>query len=899
MSRPFIELYIDSKKVQFKEPPKVLITYAHQDLHNPTIVKNSFSKTVTIEGTPYNNQIFGCFYDMTRLTGYNDITMSGAYFNASRKVPFELYRNGEMMEQGYIKLDKVTKKGNEIQYDITLYGGLGQFLYNLQYNEDGEQMRLSDLDYGGGDKEFDIEITNTTIINAWKHINGTKAVNPLYDTVNFAPSYNGIPSDFSADKVAIDVESFKTADDLGLYEQFEVSKDGYETVDGWLVGELKQEYDEWQMNDLRSYLQRPVFRVKKIIEACANPENNGGYTVDFDNEFFNESNPYYEDAWLTLPMVTEIVGEKDDELIVEYNDGSYNIVGAEDGDTLKIQLPFSLGVETEESNAYELSTFYRYSYASVGAGTFLEGYSDVARYIQLLAYDANGKIVGGSTVKSFHSTTSSGNGYQYQMEYDTTVTDVVGTYKKQEDGYRFFDVEGNDMFTFTIDNLEYSSGMTFKFVEKWLVVNNGIYIANTNTLFDGKNGLQINNWVLDVYNTNADVTNLLGRGYAINKKTLLNSEKTPCDYFLSYLKMFNLHIWKDMYEKRIYIRLRKNFFKDERYDLNGMVDRGSNITITPLTFENKWYNFSNEEVDSGLAKEYIDEYGIQYGCQKVDTNYNFDTTTNDLFSGNVYKTAIQIRRKSKYNINVIHRVTEGLTEDITYPPYFLDGVQTLLFNGDGDTVEGAYITPKTSEKSQDWWDEKYYDITPKPLFVDEKNQPVDGTNVLLFYNGCTEMKSKGGEWLNFYVTDDIPQFEVLNDGEPCWIWTYKSSIAKRADKLPIFSRYLINTNGWVTHSWDFGTPKSLYVPDYSIDDTSNIYTQYWQSYIRDMYNVDTRIVECNVLLKERVVGDWLRRFYYWDGSYFILNKISDYDVTSNDTTKCEFVRVQNMNNYLI
>ena len=211
MSKPYIELYIDKKLVEFKEPPKVLITYSHQDLHNPTIVKNSFSKTVNIEGTPHNNQIFGDFYDMTRITGYDNVSMSGAYFNASRKVPFELYRNGEMMEQGYVKLDKVKKKGKYIQYDITLYGGLGEFLYNLQYNEDGEQMKLSDLDYGGGDKEFDFEINRHTVADAWEHITGMRDVENAdrYDVINFAPCYNGIPNDFNADKVAIDLDSFE------------------------------------------------------------------------------------------------------------------------------------------------------------------------------------------------------------------------------------------------------------------------------------------------------------------------------------------------------------------------------------------------------------------------------------------------------------------------------------------------------------------------------------------------------------------------------------------------------------------------------------------------------------------------------------------------------------------
>ena len=102
MARPFVELYINEQKVYFKEPPEIFVTYAHTDLHNPTVVKNSFTKTVTIEGTPENNRIFNNFYDLKRINN-NEL------FNPSRKETFTLYRNGEPMETGYVKLDKVNK----------------------------------------------------------------------------------------------------------------------------------------------------------------------------------------------------------------------------------------------------------------------------------------------------------------------------------------------------------------------------------------------------------------------------------------------------------------------------------------------------------------------------------------------------------------------------------------------------------------------------------------------------------------------------------------------------------------------------------------------------------------------------------------------------------------------
>ena len=105
--KQIVELYINNQKVYFSQVPNILFTYSHSDLHNPTIVKNSFSKTLTIEGTPENNRIFNNFYDLKRIN-------SNELFNPSRKEQFVLYRNGEPMEIGYVRLDKVNKVNGKV-----------------------------------------------------------------------------------------------------------------------------------------------------------------------------------------------------------------------------------------------------------------------------------------------------------------------------------------------------------------------------------------------------------------------------------------------------------------------------------------------------------------------------------------------------------------------------------------------------------------------------------------------------------------------------------------------------------------------------------------------------------------------------------------------------------------
>ena len=62
-----VRLFLGDEEVEFSTPPEILFNYSVTELTNPTIVKNSYSKTITIEGTPNNNRIFGHIYNLERI----------------------------------------------------------------------------------------------------------------------------------------------------------------------------------------------------------------------------------------------------------------------------------------------------------------------------------------------------------------------------------------------------------------------------------------------------------------------------------------------------------------------------------------------------------------------------------------------------------------------------------------------------------------------------------------------------------------------------------------------------------------------------------------------------------------------------------------------------------------
>lgn len=67
--------------------------------------------------------------------------------------------------------------------------------------------------------------------------------------------------------------------------------------------------------------------------------------------------------------------------------------------------------------------------------------------------------------------------------------------------------------------------------------------------------------------------------------------------------------------------------------------------------------------------------------------------------------------------------------------------------------------------------------------------------------------------------------------------------------------------------------------------------------MRDLYDVDTKVVKASVRLNGKPNPSWLRRYYWWDNALWVINSITDWNVSSFDTTEVEFIKVQDTNNY--
>lgn len=318
-----LSLYIAGQLADLDQESFILFNYTMEDLSNPTIVRNSFSKSVTLKGTANNNKIFGDIFRLDRKTIMADGYV-GAEFDVSRKTPFTIYNEqSEIVESGYLKLNSVARTTFGVEYKVTLYGGLGSFFQNLMFHEDGSKKSLADLKYrnqtgnyiqGAGDLYYGGWYS---LMDMWAYLAHPDEYDfNIHDidwcnVVNFAPCYNGVPEEFSADK-AVCYKAFDNVPDNAGIDGSPCSFK-HNTQSNLMV--MSNPHTEWELRDLRWYLQRPVISVRAIFDAISNKDNNGGFSVTLDEGFFNIHNKLYWNGWITLPLIKPEDRKRDDAII--------------------------------------------------------------------------------------------------------------------------------------------------------------------------------------------------------------------------------------------------------------------------------------------------------------------------------------------------------------------------------------------------------------------------------------------------------------------------------------------------------------------------------------------------------------------------------------------------------
>lgn len=863
-----IALYIGSTpaKADLGEDSFVLMNWSNGDLTEPAQIKNSWSRQITLPGTPANDTIFGFIERPDRQTVYGDTGGTGIYFDPSVRTPIQIFdEGGELVDRGYLKLDEVTQNGATHEYKCTIYGGLGGFLYNLAYRSDGMRRTLADLvykDHNGNVQDLSFNISAMTVKDAWDFLAANSGPHYLqnnkWDFINFAPAYNGYPTGaFSADKAIVDVTQ------VGI----PAPVDGYAPYNGGddVLISFTGKKTEWETRDLRSYLQRPVLRLGAVLEACADRDNNGGYDVELYDTTFNPAlgdNPYVWKTWITLPLLTTLQ---------VHQDGTSSTFSVSSGSN---PIPTAMGAEA----TYRIEVVPKIGAGSGNRYLYADDHAIWINWIELTAqyYDTSNTLVRTQTFRFGPDFYDSSRGQITNAGY----FDATGAWVGPPAVLEWTNPAGigNEMYgrvvlTFTDGGAAFENSPTPRPGVVWTdPSDDSTDVSYTNSpVCSGE------------YNT-APVDAL--RSYVdVDAMDLMRGSKTPADYFLSFVKMMGLRIDYDPALNKVSVLPRGTYYGGGMTEISQRINRTKPIVTVPLFLDKRWYEFAMDYSNGAWAKYYKNTRGITYGAQRVDTGFEFDAGTHEVMDGVIFKGAVQILESSKF-------YCRGEYNGSYVPGVFFDSGSTYqMFNISGDAKSFDLPYPPLLYDYANRSGYPYFDAIDKPQFHNEENAPYDERDTLIFFDAMDGSIAGQG----YRLTDDTKAMMVLNKNTPCWDLTGGYAILST---IPHFSRYRDKIDGQYYTSLDFGVPAEIPVPNIQMKDWASIYARNWKGFIEDRLNTDTRVVRCFVNLDGLQAGhDLLRRFFYFDGAVWSLNKIINYSLTTWDDTECEFVKVQDVNNY--
>ena len=324
-------------------------------------------------------------------------------------------------------------------------------------------------------------------------------------------------------------------------------------------------------------------------------------------------------------------------------------------------------------------------------------------------------------------------------------------------------------------------------------------------------------------------------------------------------------------------------------------DGNAKIEISTGAFYNKVANLSGVEgnvlkVEKCIPKVKQTDFILNY-IKEYNLYFDVDPDKTDHF--------LIAPRDSFYTSDVVDLTGKvSIDKGITYEPVgALDAKQYLFKHKDDED----YLNTRYKESWQATYGQREIDV------VNEFNEKVSTTEVsasptpladngtgnnrvlptIIQIDGEGQKISTKSNWRTLYYggqKDNIQAWRHLsNTGDFDFYTTYP--YAGHFDD-PFNPSLDIN----------FGLVREVYYSDLVTDITvtdNNLYNKYHSKFIREITDKDSKIVKCYVNMTPYDFRNWkFSDLYYFDNAYFRLNKINGYNPTSNELTKCEFLKLK-------
>jgi len=871
-----VSLYIENQFIELDNTVQFAITKQFEDITTPTSIINDWSKTVSIPFTENNNKTFGNIFNPDRITVYdsNSEFTTGIYFDPLKKLDFKLYWDSALLMNGYAKLNTVTKSNGKGRYNITLNGELGkvfQEMKKITFDKSTEDTKYL-ID---GSKYVEETINKDLVYDLWSNgggLNTTLYENTdesyrLSEIIGFAPnnSYND-EFDYKTFQKKNENTSEKFEEVLDRRAKQVAGNDEatYQSLVGvaadTVIGEglLPREIGEY-----RSYMQLPYIYFNKLFQIFTKKtEDITGYKVVLDNNWFNVANPYWSKLVYMLKQFNTNVD-------IKAYSGTFtntNLLNATtttnaNGGTTWTPPLFDSPVWT--------SLISNNSFMDEVVTDFTKNKFNHISFYQELPI----KLL-------FNNVTSGNTGNPCTSDYIT-----LGNTFNIAVKFRVKDQNGNVVYTtppsYIYDGGTGSYDIGNIVLDKIPKKSSGVFEATVNVPF----GLSIDknlvgddfdievgvytystrwNYPMSLYDT-IDNMPVIAHGFNVsalptnitintsNKKRsnsrfvlndLWNNEVNLFDEIINYCKQYRIGVFCNDVHKTLIFKPLNIYFADYKViDWTDKLDISKNYTIQPITFDNKYVLFNYEKNDVQLNKSYNESFGTNYGEYKLITDYEFNNDEKKLF-------------------NNVHNVMTSTDNILNWEDLYTK-------------TKVVYTLPA----------ELYVSNKDK----DKKNISVFGS--MLFFKGIVNFDTEY-DLRPVKISDDT-NFQTLTqtyfysqDGE--------EGCNVRCDKYPLLD-IVYDTNLCL-----FNTPMEnyTYIPNH-YDNTKGIYTNFWKQYLDERYNTNNKIVTCYLHISPTDYMNFeFNKFIKIENQLYMVNKIYDYDITNNSTTKVDLITIQNINGYI-
>ena len=863
-------LFIENKEIELDESVQFAITKQFEDLSNPTNIINDWSKTVSIPFTANNNAIFGHIYNPDRLivVGTSD-TLTGIYFDPLKKLNMRLQYGDNVLMTGYAKMNEIKQSKGKGTYEITLFGQLGKVLQEM--SKITFDTTTNDTKYLiDGSKYLEEYINKELVYNSWNSTGQSQfklqekwyyVINPqtgesvkkpnlaykVTDIIGFAPN-NAFDNGFdykTYQTKSSKFETFTSALENTSFEEMTNVSPSSVIPNGLLPREI---------GEYRSYLQIPFIYWNKFFQMFNKKVTEiTGYNIQLDDSWFNSSNPYYGN--LVMMAARPYDNQSDD---VYSNSYYFRILGGTNlrwGSTWNENQDGYLGISTNASDKNE-------TYPLLNSSTFTVTtnekvwLSPIKFVMQVPANIANSKrqSIKWKTDKTLqikkdiiNADTNAIIDTTYAF-YGPNVTPGYRTFTVPAESY---EVNGSlNGWDITLPaqtitkNIGSATHLKVKYTARFNAAagdspwesNGGTYIPRGNSYLAPNNYPDMNAVTISFPVTT---------GTKITFNDLWNNEFSPFSEIIKYCKIFRIAISVDDVNKTIKYTRQNTYFNNYGIlDWSDKIDFSKDYTIKPVSFENKYVLFNYEKSDLKGQEDYQKRFSYNYGEKVLNTNYNFNNETKNLFE----------KQKVYTSINNSDNV---LSWDSLWKN------KQIVYTNSGE----LFVLCKDK-------DDKY-----KKQFGN-----------YFFFQGLASFSTQT-PMRNVVITDDSDL--QIDNNIRCYGQTWSYTDVSTYPKLTT----ICEDNGQ-KKLCIFNTPSTTYSSAQDFTDAKGIYDMFWKNYLDERYNIQNKIMTCYLRLSQTdFVNFKFSNFVKIGNMIYFVNKIYDFNVESNGTTKVDLISVQNINGY--